>query len=1592
MERPTEVGRPSASAAPAPGPAGQDADGVGDLPPALDLGRLFDPFQGPFESNAEGRSAAVAGPESPTELAGGRGGIFAGLPADDSAAPGESPRSEGSGDAAAVGVDRSTVPAADTGDALLAAPPSTGPAALAAPGGHKAGGPGDGLAFGGVALLSGGSVGDRVWLDADFDGIQDEGEKGLAGVTVKLLDSKLVLLQSTATDGNGNYAFGGLNAGSYTVEFVPLTGYQFSPKDQGGNDALDSDADSKGRTAPFMLSTGGHADVDAGMRGAVVTVTATDPTASEGGPDTALFTVTRSGGDFSQALTVSYSLGGTADYGPDYSLTPTATSVTIPAGQASATITLTAVDDTEAEPTESVLLTLAEGAGYTVGSPASAAVSILDNEPPVVSITATDPDAAEAGPDSGTFTVTRLGSLSAALTVSYTVSGTAAAGGDYQALSGSVVISAGAASAPVVVTPLDDSLVEWRETVVATLTAGAGYQVSSPSTASVTISDDDEPNFTWTDVSPQPPVLTSPGSQTSAEGSSVSLQISGNDPGNQSLSYAAVNLPLGLVIDSATGLITGTIDYRAAQFDGGHYTPTVILVNALGASTSATFDWWVSNTNRLPTLDPVGTQSTPENGSPWLTLTGSDPDGELLSFGATGLPPGLLVDAETGWVLGTVDANALTGSPYTVSASATDGIDTVTQTFQWVVTTAPPSADLVLPQRHAEGDSVSLQIVASDPHGATLSYSAVNLPPGLSINSSTGLISGTISAGAAQDAPYATLVDISNGPNGVARVIPWTVRHVFVTNPGDQTTLGGASVSLQVQARDPQNDPLTYSATGLPAGLSINTNTGLISGTVSGSAVQGLPYTVTVSAGDGTHSDSQTFAWTVTHSANVAPSLVNPGNRTSHVDEMVSLQLQASDPEQDLLTYSATGLPAGIGIDAATGLISGQLYDDSYSPSFSVTVTADDGHGGVTSQTFNWSFALPNLSGTPATVSAVQGAEFSDVLVATFTDLQAGAPSDGWPYSATINWGDGTTSEGIIDGANNNFQVFGSHTYTQAGTFTVAAIVTQGNLGSVTINSTANVSNPALTATALAPNFTLDDPWSVPIAVFDDPNTFGATAGYSATVTWGGGSPVPATVYGTAGKFVVYASGSFAQEGAQPFTVLISDNEGSTVSVSGSATVGELAVGEAATLTTSLYGALNGYPPPSGYTATIDWGDGSGSENGVINPSGTTLTVSGTHRYTAAGTYTVTVNATSPLGETRTDTSTVTVVRQPIQVFREVIETTVGEALSNTQVGVVVDPNNALSGAPSIDWGDGTSSAGTLVGGNGLYRLLGSKTYAASGTYLVFAGGDPQFEGAFRRIVQAGLLGGLLGAAAADAAPKADPSAPKKGEKAVHKGTIKWELTAPDPKGADAKLKIQFVPSKDNPATVITFLQVVREDTLDGKPTVSVLPKAEREFREKSNVDKNKFDYIDMFPDDTDPYTGAEWDGAKWKPEISIWKVGNGPKQEDAETGDWPDTKPIARKGKVTVVRFEIAVFSVDSQEILGVIQWGFKVPGDKDGKTELLGATMADVSLGASAEFKKVIEKANTMPELKHAQLDGKPKITKPNAKKFGGTSALPD
>ena len=126
---------------------------------------------------------------------------------------------------------------------------------------------------------------------------------------------------------------------------------------------------------------------------------------------------------------------GSAKNGIDF--VPIGGSVTIPAGAGSATVPVVVLDDPAIEPSETVLVTLQAGTGYVVGPSAAAGVWIADNDKnpaiPTVSVLLTDGEAGEAGPDAGTFVLSRTGGTALALSVPIAFGGSAASGADVSA-------------------------------------------------------------------------------------------------------------------------------------------------------------------------------------------------------------------------------------------------------------------------------------------------------------------------------------------------------------------------------------------------------------------------------------------------------------------------------------------------------------------------------------------------------------------------------------------------------------------------------------------------------------------------------------------------------------------------------------------------------------------------------------------------------------------------------------------------------------------------------------------------------------------------------------------------------------------------------------------------------------------------------------------------------------------------------------------------------------------------------------------------------------------------------------------------------
>jgi serine-aspartate repeat-containing protein C/D/E len=123
------------------------------------------------------------------------------------------------------------------------------------------------------------SLGDRVWIDANDNGVQDSGEASLAGVTVRLLNASGQVIATQLTDASGNYLFTGLAAGQYAVQVVAPNGYKFTTANAGTNDASDSDTvwdgagTQTGTTGLITLQIGeSNRTVDAGVKVCLVKI------------------------------------------------------------------------------------------------------------------------------------------------------------------------------------------------------------------------------------------------------------------------------------------------------------------------------------------------------------------------------------------------------------------------------------------------------------------------------------------------------------------------------------------------------------------------------------------------------------------------------------------------------------------------------------------------------------------------------------------------------------------------------------------------------------------------------------------------------------------------------------------------------------------------------------------------------------------------------------------------------------------------------------------------------------------------------------------------------------------------------------------------------------------------------------------------------------------------------------------------------------------------------------------------------------------------------------------------------------------------
>ncbi len=359
--------------------------------------------------------------------------------------------------------------------------------------------------------------------------------------------------------------------------------------------------------------------------------------------------------------------------------------------------------------------------------------------------------------------------------------------------------------------------------------------------------------------------------------------------------------------------------------------------------------------------------------------------------------------------------------------------------------------------------------------------------------------------------------------------------------------------------------------------------------------------------------------------------------------------------------------------------------------------------------------------------------------VATF-DLSGGLiGNNAGDFSATVFWGDGTSSIGNVIPSGSSYKIEAGHKYAIGASYTFQVVV-NGKAGTQqTGNGTAAIADIPVVSTAIPiVNGSLDPKFSV-TAFFTDAYPGLDAGSYLASVNWGDGTSTAGAVTGSGGAFTVAADHAYSANGSFPVQVTLTRKlDGQSVtSAAANAVVngavpapqpqmtgvaihsvaGTAFLGSVATFTDTYPGAA-----ASDYSALITWKPGVVSA-GVVEGGDGTFVVKGSYTYAAVGNYPVQVDLTRAKGGgtgTATSAATVTATAQP-QLSSIAIEAVAGTQFS----GNVASFTDALPLTVQelytalITWDSGVVTSGEVVGSNGSFLVKGTHTFGAAGDFLV---------------------------------------------------------------------------------------------------------------------------------------------------------------------------------------------------------------------------------------------------------------------------------
>ncbi len=547
-----------------------------------------------------------------------------------------------------------------------------------------------------------------------------------------------------------------------------------------------------------------------------------------------------------------------------------------------------------------------------------------------------------------------------------------------------------------------------------------------------------EQNFTIV-VANNAPIISNPGTQSATEDSQFSIDINSTDE-NEGLVFSLISPPSGMSINSTTGLISWT----PTNTQVGTTTLNVSVDDAHGGTATTTFD---INAGNNPTTITTNATTTATEDTLYTYDVNSTDEGQGDFFNLTTFPQGMTIDNSTGLISWTPLNNQVGSNNVEVEVDDGKG-GSDTQAFSISVSNNPPLIATTALTSSTE-DSLYEYDVNSTDEGQGLVYSLTTSPSGMTINQTTGMITWTpINSQVGINSVTVLANDTKSGTTTQSYSLIVSNNPPVFTSTAPTTATEDSEYLYDANSTD-EGDGATFSLTTSPAGMTINSTTGLVNWTPLNNQVGSNSVVIRVNDGKGGQK-SQSFSISV---SNNPPTITSSAALNATEDSLYTYDVNSTDDGQGTITYSLALSPSGMTIDSSTGLISWTPLNNQVGTN-NVSVQVSDGNSGVGEQNFTIT-----VSNTNPTISSTASTTATENIQYTYdvNSTDDGQGTISYSLLSSVFGMSINQSTGLISWTPIN---------TQVGPNNVSIQVSDGNGGTDTQNFTIVVanSNPTITS------------------------------------------------------------------------------------------------------------------------------------------------------------------------------------------------------------------------------------------------------------------------------------------------------------------------------------------------------------------------------------------------------------------------------------------------------------------------------------------------------------------------------------------------